>query len=186
MNIYAGNLSRQTTEEDLKKEFEAFGQVESVNIIKDKFTGESSGFGFVSMPSQQEAQKAIDELNGKELMDRVIKVAQAKPRTDRPRRGGGGGRFSGGGRGGSRGSWRGERRGGGERPGGERRGGREGRDPEEMRRRMEEFRKRADERLREQLKASEKEWKIIQPRLEAVRTAQSNTRGGRGRFGRTI
>jgi RNA recognition motif-containing protein len=112
MNIYAGNLSRQTTEEDLKKEFEAFGQVESVNIIKDKFTGESSGFGFVSMPSRQEAQKAIDELNGKELMDRVIKVAEAKPKTDRSRRGGGG-RF-GGGRGGSRGGGggRGERRGG--------------------------------------------------------------------------
>jgi RNA recognition motif-containing protein len=100
MNIYAGNLSRQTTEDDLRKVFEAFGQVESVNIIKDRFSGESNGFGFVSMPSKDEAQKAIDELNGTDLMECVIKVAQAKPRTDRPRRGGG--RF-GGGRGGSRG-----------------------------------------------------------------------------------
>jgi RNA recognition motif-containing protein len=101
MNIYAGNLSRQTTEDDLRRIFEAFGQVESVNIIKDKFSGESSGFGFISMPSREEAQKAISELNGTELMERVIKVAEAKPKTNRPRRGGGGGRF-GGGRGGDR------------------------------------------------------------------------------------
>jgi RNA recognition motif-containing protein len=96
MNIYAGNLSRQTTEDDLRRIFEAFGQVESINIIKDKFSGESSGFGFISMPSREEAQKAISELNGTELMDRVIKVAEAKPKTNRPRRGGGGGRFGGG------------------------------------------------------------------------------------------
>jgi cold-inducible RNA-binding protein len=102
MNIYAGNLSRQTTEDDLRRVFEAFGQVESVNIIKDKFSGESSGFGFVSMPSREEAQKAISELNGTELMDRAIKVAEAKPKTNRPRRGGGGGGRFGGGRGGDR------------------------------------------------------------------------------------
>ncbi len=118
MNIYAGNLSRQTTEEDLKKAFEAFGQVESVNIIKDKFTGESSGFGFVSMPSKDEALQAISELNGSELMDRAIKVAEAKPRVNRPRRGGGGGRFGGGRSGGGGGGGRSDRRGGG---GGERR-----------------------------------------------------------------
>jgi RNA recognition motif-containing protein len=99
MNIYAGNLSRQTTEEDLRQAFGAFGQVESVNIIKDKFSGESSGFGFVSMSSKEEAQKAIDGMNGKELADRVIRVAEARPKVSRPRRSSGG--YSGG-RGGNR------------------------------------------------------------------------------------
>jgi RNA recognition motif-containing protein len=96
MNIYAGNLSRQTTEDDLRRAFEAFGQVESVNIIKDKSSGESNGFGFVLMPSKEEAQKAIDELNGKELMGSVIRVAEAKPKVTRPRRTGGGGGYGGG------------------------------------------------------------------------------------------
>ena len=67
MNIYVGNLSNQTTEDDLRQAFEAFGQVESVNIIKDRFSGESRGFGFVEIPSKQEAQKAIEEMNGKDL-----------------------------------------------------------------------------------------------------------------------
>ena len=96
MNIYVGNLSRQTTEDDLRKAFEAFGQVESANIIKDKFTAESRGFGFVQMPSKQEAQKAIEQMNGTDLGGRAINVNEARPRTER--RGGGGGR--GGGRGG--------------------------------------------------------------------------------------
>jgi len=101
MNIYAGNLSRQTTEDDLRRAFEPFGQVESVNIVREKLSGESNGFGFVSMPSSEEARKAIEEMNGKELADRVIKVAEAKPRINRPRRvsdgrrGGGGGYDSG-------------------------------------------------------------------------------------------
>ncbi len=124
MNIYAGNLSRQTTEDDLRQAFEAFGQVESVNIIKDKFSGESSGFGFVLMPSKEEAQKAIDELNGKELASRVIKVAEAKPKVNRPRRGGYGG-GGGGGRGGRRGGGGGYGGGGGGGGGGGRGGNRQ-------------------------------------------------------------
>ena len=100
MNIYVGNLSSQTTEDDLRKAFEAFGQVESANVIKDKFTGESRGFGFVQMPSKEEAQKAIEQMNGTDLMGRTINVNEARPKVDR---GGGGGRgrgsgFGGGGR----------------------------------------------------------------------------------------
>jgi len=102
MNIYVGNLSSQTTEDDLRKAFEAFGQVESANVIKDKFTGESRGFGFVQMPSKQEAQKAIEQMNGTDLMGRTVNVNEARPRTER-RGGGGGGKgrgsgFGGGGR----------------------------------------------------------------------------------------
>jgi RNA recognition motif-containing protein len=96
MNIYVGNLSHQATEDDLRKAFEAFGQVESANIIKDKFSGESRGFGFVQMPSKQEAQKAIEQMNGTDLMGRTINVNEARPRADRQ---GGGGRSSGGSRG---------------------------------------------------------------------------------------
>jgi len=96
MNIYVGNLSRETTEDDLRKAFEAFGQVESSSVIKDKFTGESRGFGFVEMPGKAEAQAAIADMNGKELMGRALNVNEARPRTERGGRGGGGG----GGRGG--------------------------------------------------------------------------------------
>jgi len=99
MNIYVGNLSREVTEEDLRQAFEALGQVESVNLIKDKFSGESRGFGFVQMPSKDEAQKALDEMNGKSLSGRSINVSEARPRTE-GRRGGGGGGRGGGGRGG--------------------------------------------------------------------------------------
>ena len=101
MNIYIGNLSYEVTEEDLKQAFEAFGQVESVNIIKDKFSGRSKGFGFVEMPDKANAQSAINELNGKELKGRSLNVNEARPRTEsRGGRGGyGGGR---GGRGGGR------------------------------------------------------------------------------------
>jgi len=94
MNVYVGNLARQTTEEDLQKAFEAFGSVRSVNIIKDRLSGESRGFGFVEMPANQEAQKAIDEMNGTDLMGRTITVNQARPRTEHrgnSGRGGGGG-----------------------------------------------------------------------------------------------
>ena len=107
MNIYVGNLSRETTEDDLRQAFEGFGQIESVNIIKDRFSGESRGFGFVEMPSKQEAQKAIEEMNGKDLMGRAVNVNEARPKTNRrdSRSGGGGGRGGfggGGGRGGRR------------------------------------------------------------------------------------
>ena len=98
MNIYVGNLSRETTEDDLKQAFEAFGQVESANIIKDRFTGESRGFGFVDMPSKSEAQTAITDMNGKDLKGRTINVNEARPRTEGRRGGGGGGGFGGGGR----------------------------------------------------------------------------------------
>ncbi len=107
MNIYVGNLSRQTTEDDLRKAFEGFGQVESVNIIMDKFSGESRGFGFVEMPSKDEAQKAIEEMNGKDLMGRAVNVNEARPKTDRGGgRGGRGGFGGGGGGGGGRGGRR--------------------------------------------------------------------------------
>lgn len=83
MNIYVGNLSPQVTEDDLRKAFEAFGQVESANIIKDRFSGESRGFGFVQMPSKQEAQNAIEQVNGSDLMGRTVNVNEARPRPDR-------------------------------------------------------------------------------------------------------
>jgi RNA recognition motif-containing protein len=96
VNIYVGNLSNQTTEDDLRQAFEAFGQVESVNIIKDRFSGESRGFGFVEIASKQEAQKAIEEMNGKDLMGRAVNVNEARPKTDRrDSRGGGRGGNSG-------------------------------------------------------------------------------------------
>ncbi len=103
MNIYVGNLSPQVTEDDLRKAFEAFGQVESANIIKDKFSGESRGFGFVQMPSKQEAQSAIEQMNDADLMGRNIKVNEARPRPERQ----GGGR---GGRDRGRGGFGGDRR----------------------------------------------------------------------------
>jgi cold-inducible RNA-binding protein len=111
VNIYVGNLSHQTTEDDLRQAFEAFGQVESVNIIKDRFSGESRGFGFVEIPSKQEAQKAIEEMNGKDLMGRTVNVNEARPKTSRRDSKGGRGGFGGGrgGRGGG-GGGRGGRR----------------------------------------------------------------------------
>ncbi len=95
MNIYVGNLSRDVTEEDLKKAFESFGQVTTVTIIKDKFSGMSRGFGFVEMPSKEEAQAAIAGLSGQDLKGRTLNVNEARPRTEgrgRGGRGGGGGR----------------------------------------------------------------------------------------------
>lgn len=100
MNIYVGNLSREVTEDELRKEFEAFGQVTSVNIIKDRYSGESRGFGFVEMSTKSEAQAAINGLNGTSLGERTLSVSEARPRTEgggrRPFGGGGG--FGGGGR----------------------------------------------------------------------------------------
>ena len=95
MNIYAGNLSYEVTDEDLQEAFAAFGQVSSARVIKDRDTGRSRGFGFVEMPVQAEAQAAIEGLNGKDLKGRVLNVNEARPRTDR--RGGPGGRGGGGG-----------------------------------------------------------------------------------------
>ena len=109
MKIYVGNLSYEVTEEDLRLAFEQFGQVESVNIIKDKFSGKSKGFGFVEMPSKAEAQSAIDELNGKELKERTLNVNEARPRTE-SRRGRGGRGDGRGGRGDGRGGRGGGRR----------------------------------------------------------------------------
>jgi RNA recognition motif-containing protein len=104
MNIYVGNISRTATEQDIKEAFEAFGAVQTAAIIKDKFSGESRGFGFVEMPNKEEADKAISGLNGKDLKGRTLTVNEAKPRTDRPRTGGpGGGRGGFGGGGGGRG-----------------------------------------------------------------------------------
>jgi len=88
MNIYVGSLSYRASEEELRQAFEAFGQVESVKIIKDKYSGESRGFGFVEMPDNTEAQSAIEGLNGKELSGRTLKVSEARPRSE-ARRGGG-------------------------------------------------------------------------------------------------
>lgn len=82
MNIYVGNLSRDVTEEDLRQTFEAFGQVASVTIIKDKFSGESRGFGFVEMPTEAEAQAAITGLNGKDLKGRTLNINEARPRSE--------------------------------------------------------------------------------------------------------
>jgi len=100
MKIYVGNLSYDVTEEELRQEFLAFGEVESVNIITDKYSGQPKGFGFVEMPSVSEGQAAIDGLNGKILKERTINVNAARPRSDN--RGGGsygsrrGGGFGGG------------------------------------------------------------------------------------------
>ena len=107
MNIYVGNLADEVNEDDLRGVFEAFGQVESVNILKDRFSGESKGFGFVEMPSKDEAQTAISDADGTDLKGKTIKVNEARPRPSAgPRRdsgGRGGSRGGGGGRGGSRG-----------------------------------------------------------------------------------
>ena len=89
MNIYVGNLSFSVSETDLREAFAAYGQVATASIIKDKFSGESRGFGFVEMPTKEEAEKAIAALNGKDLKGRTATVNEAKPRTDRPRTGGG-------------------------------------------------------------------------------------------------
>jgi len=98
MKIYAGNLPYDITEEELRTEFSAFGKVESVAIITDKYSGRSKGFAFVEMPTVSEGQAAIAALNGKNLKDRTIVVNAARPRTDD--RGGGGGGYRGGGGGG--------------------------------------------------------------------------------------
>ena len=101
MKIYVGNLSYEVTEEELRQEFLAFGEVESVNIIMDKYSGRPKGFGFVEMPSVSEGQAAITGLNGKALKDRTLSVNAARPRSDN-RAGGSYGDKRGGGFGGGR------------------------------------------------------------------------------------
>lgn len=86
MNIYVGNLPYNATESDLKEAFSAFGEVSSVSLVTDKFSGQSKGFGFVEMPSNSEADAAIKALNEKPFKGRNIKVNQAKPKGDRPQR----------------------------------------------------------------------------------------------------
>ncbi|MCS7227529.1 MAG: RNA-binding protein [Endomicrobia bacterium] len=86
MNIYVGNLSTEITEEELKEHFIKFGTVTSCKIIKDKFTGESRGFGFVEMPSKEQAQNAIQLLNGQEIHGKSIVVNEARPRGEKNRK----------------------------------------------------------------------------------------------------
>jgi cold-inducible RNA-binding protein len=82
MKIYVGNLSFDTTEQDLQQTFEAFGQVTSTNIISDKITGRSKGFGFVEMSATEQAQAAIAGMNGKEIRGRAVNVNEARPRNN--------------------------------------------------------------------------------------------------------
>ena len=99
MNIYVGNISYDATDETIKQAFESFGEVTSARIIKDKYTGQSRGFGFVEMPGQSQALTAIKSLNGKQLLGKEINVSEARPRTDQGRSGGQGGRMDYSGRG---------------------------------------------------------------------------------------
>ena len=94
MNIYVGNLASDVTEDELRTAFEAFGEVASASVIKDKYTQESRGFGFVEMPTQSEAQAAITGLGGTDLKGRALRVDESRPRADKK---GGGGRGQGGG-----------------------------------------------------------------------------------------
>lgn len=82
MNIFIGNLNFQTTEEQLQDVFTAFGEVSSVKIVTDKFTGRSRGFAFVEMPDQTEAEKAVEELQDYVLNNRNMVVNEAKPKTE--------------------------------------------------------------------------------------------------------
>ena len=92
-NIYVGNLPFSTTEAELQQLFEAHGAVSRVNVVMDRDTGRSKGFGFVEMGSDAEAQAAIEAMDGQDLGGRRIKVNEAKPREPRENRGGGGGRW---------------------------------------------------------------------------------------------
>ena len=108
--LYVGNLAFQTTSEELNELFAQAGTVESASVVEDRMTGRSRGFAFVEMSTKEEAASAIEQLNGKEVGGRALKVNEAKPRENR---GGGGGRGFGGGGGGGRGGFGGNRGGGG-------------------------------------------------------------------------
>ena len=88
MNIYVGNLPKKTTEEVVRKLFESHGEVTEVKLIKDQYSGDLKGFGFITMPAKSDAQKAIQEVNGTDLEGQTIIVNEARPRKDKP----GGGR----------------------------------------------------------------------------------------------
>lgn len=94
MKIYIGNMSYETTEDDLRQAFEAFGEVVSVNIITDRDSGRPKGFGFVEMGSKEEATAAIEALNGQDLKGRQVNVNEARPRNTDNRRGGGRGGYN--------------------------------------------------------------------------------------------
>jgi len=102
MKIYVGNLAYRTTEDDLRNEFEKHGAVSSVDIITDRETGRSKGFGFVEMSDSDEANAAINALDGATIGDRTLKVNEARPKAPRP---GGGGGFGGRSHGGDRGRY---------------------------------------------------------------------------------
>jgi len=91
MNIYVGNLAYDATDETIKQTFESFGEVTSARVIKDKYTGQSRGFGFVEMSVQSQAQTAIKSLNGKELLGKQMSVNEARARADQGKTGGQGG-----------------------------------------------------------------------------------------------
>ncbi len=110
MKIYVGSLSSEVTDVELRQAFEEFGKVEKASIMKDKYSGQSKGFGFVEMPAEDEGKSAIDNLNGKELNGKTISVSEARTGTDT--RGGKGGGFGGGGKGGNRGGYGGGGKGG--------------------------------------------------------------------------
>ena len=133
MRIYVGNLSYETTEDELKKDFSAFGEVVSVSVVTDRYSGRSKGFAFVEMTNKTEADAAIAGLNGKSVNDRTLVVNEARPRTEGGSGGGRSGGYSGGGggygggrdsggRGGYGGGGYGDKRGGGGRDGGGRGG----------------------------------------------------------------
>lgn len=105
MNIFVGNLAKDVTEQELQALFAECGNVRNVKIIKDLFSGESKGFAFVEMPGNNEAQKAINELNTRELKGKKLVVNEARPREDNRRRGRGGRRSGGGNRGSNRRGW---------------------------------------------------------------------------------
>jgi RNA recognition motif-containing protein len=105
--LYVGNLSFQTTSQDLQQLFGQAGTVESASVIEDRDTGQSKGFAFVEMSTEAEATAAIEQFNGKEVSGRALKVNEARPRENRGGGGGGGGRGFGGNRGGGGGFGRG-------------------------------------------------------------------------------
>src|SRR5258705_6711385 len=118
MKLYVGNLSFQTTSEDLQQLFAQAGTVESATVVEDRDTGRSRGFGFVEMASKEEGEKAIEQFNGTDMNGRNLTVNEARPREDRGNRGGGGRGGYGGNRGGGGGGGRqrGGARGGGQFP----------------------------------------------------------------------